>query len=231
VAGRTIALGEEEAQHARVRRLDVGSPVRLVDGAGSVATGTLVRLARTHATVEVGEVETVEPPPPVHLLAPIADRDRMLWLAEKATELGVASWRPVLWHRSRSVTPRGEGVTFRGKVRARMIGALKQSGGTWLPELHPEAPLERAILASPPGRRLLLDRDGAPILSRALAAPITLAIGPEGGIEAPERDSLVAAGFELVRLADTVLRFETAGVAALGVVRAALTATEENVRG
>lgn len=223
VAGRTAALGEEEAGHARVRRLEIGSAVRLVDGAGAVAGGVLVRLARTHAAVDVSDVRSIAPPAEIHLLAPVADRDRMLWLAEKATELGLATWRPVLWHRSRSVTPRGEGMTFQGKVRARMIGALKQSGGAWLPQIHPEATLERALQAAPPGARLLLDAGGAPILSRAVAAPVVLVLGPEGGIEPEERAALVAAGFTRVSLAPSVLRFETAGVAALGVLRAALT--------
>ncbi|HEU4566335.1 MAG TPA: RsmE family RNA methyltransferase [Gemmatimonadaceae bacterium] len=228
--GRATALGEEEASHARVRRLDVGSAVRLVDGRGTVAHGTLVRLAKAHAVVDVAEVREAEPLPPIHLLAPVADRDRMLWLAEKATELGVSSWRPVQWHRSRSVSPRGEGMTFQGKVRARMIGALKQSGGAWLPDIHPEAPPARALLAAPAGMRLLLDVEGTPILSRDLAAPVTLALGPEGGVEPAEREALLAAGFTPVRLADSVLRFETAGVAALGVLRAALTCTPETDR-
>jgi 16S rRNA (uracil1498-N3)-methyltransferase len=230
-AGRTVALGEEEAAHARVRRLDVGAAVRVVDGAGTVAEGTLVRLARTHAAVDVAAVRGVEREAPVHLLVPVADRERMLMLAEKATELALASWRPVLWHRSRSVSPRGEGMTFQGKVRARMTGALKQSGGAWLPEIHPEATLERALAAAPAGRRLLLDADGDPILGAPLGAPVVLALGPEGGVEPAEREQLLAAGFEPVKLAGSVLRFETAGIAALGVLRAALLTHSQETAG
>ena len=95
-AGRVAVVGEAEARHAKVRRLGVGERVRLVDGAGAVATGVLIRIARTEAAVEVDEVQHVEPLPEVHLIAPVADRERMLLLAEKATELGVSSWRPVL---------------------------------------------------------------------------------------------------------------------------------------
>ena len=226
-AGRPLTLSSDECQHARVRRLGVGSEVRLVDGAGTAADGTLVRLTKHSGTVDVTAVRTVAPLPPVHLLLPVADRDRMLWLAEKAAELGVTSWRPVLWHRSRSVSPRGEGMTFQGKVRARMISALKQSGGAWLPELHPEATVPHALAAAPDGERLALDRAGEAVTSMSIRAPVVIALGPEGGIEPDELEQVAAAGFRLASLGPTTLRFETAGVVALGVARAALTATSE----
>jgi 16S rRNA (uracil1498-N3)-methyltransferase len=229
-AGRVATLGEGEAHHARVVRLQVGDRVRLVDGAGVVAWGSLVRLAKTHAQVGVHVVEHVEPLPVVHLMVPIADRDRMLWLAEKATELGVCSWRPVLWRRSRSVSPRGEGVAFQAKVRARMTSALTQSGGAWLPVIYPDATLDRAIAACPAGARWLLDAEGEPVTSQPLTAPLTVALGPEGGVEPAERADLLAAGFTPVKLAPVTLRFETAGIAALGIVRAALSPTVERAR-
>lgn len=222
VVGASIVLDEDAAHHIRVRRLELGERVRVVDGAGGRATGTLVRVAKSQAVVKVEEVAQVPALPPLHAIVPIADRDRMLWLAEKCAELGVSSWRPLLWRRSRSVTPRGEGVTFQGKVRARMAAALTQCGGAWLPDLYPEATLDRAIAAAPPGARLLLDADAPPILSLDVRAPVTLAIGPEGGVEPDEREALVDAGFAPARLAGNILRFETAAVAGLAVVRAAL---------
>ena len=158
-------------------------------------------------------------------LVPVADRDRMLWLAEKACELGCTSWRPVLWRRSRSVSPRGEGVAFQHKVMARMHSALAQSEGAWLPQVFPEAPLDRALLAAPPGDRVVLDPTGSPMIGEAagpLSEPLVLAIGPEGGIEADELEALLGSGFRPVRLGPTILRFETAAVAALAIARTAL---------
>jgi 16S rRNA (uracil1498-N3)-methyltransferase len=158
---------------------------------------------------------------------PVADRDRMLWLAEKACELGCTSWRPVLWRRSRSVSPRGEGVAFQQKVMARMTSALAQSEGAWLPQPFPEASLERALLAAPPGDRLVLDPAGTPMVGPStvpLQEPVVLAIGPEGGIEADELEALAGAGFRSVRLGPTILRFETAAVAALAIARTSLSA-------
>ena len=227
IAGQELALGEDAAHHARVRRLDVGAALRVVDGEGRVARATLLRLAKRHLALTVHDVELREAPPPAHVLVPVADRDRMLWTAEKCAELGATSWRPVLWRRSRSVTPRGEGPMFTGKARARMIGALEQSGGAWLPALYPEATVERAIAAAPAGTRLLLDVAGEPILGATITPPVALAVGPEGGIEADEREQFVAAGWKPVSLGGSVLRFETAAVAGLAIIRAALGSNTE----
>lgn len=220
--GHTAILGESEARHATVRRLVRGDHVRLVDGAGAVATGVLVRLSRTEAAVEVEELLQLERPADVHLIAPVADRDRMLLLAEKATELGVASWRPVQWRRSRGVSPRGEGKTFNAKVRARMIAALTQSGGAWLPLMHPEAQLEAAVAAAPRGVRWLLDSDGEPATLRECEPPVTIAVGPEGGVEPEERERLIEAGFAPVSVAPLTLRFETAAIVGVALARAVL---------
>ena len=222
--GSGVTLAEDVAHHMRVARLAVGAPVGLVDGAGTRASGRLVRLTKAQALVEVDTAAFVEPPPPVHLLVPIADRERMLWLAEKSTELALTSWRPVLWRRSRSVSPRGEGSTFQAKVRARMAAALAQCEGPYMPTTFPDATVERAIAAAPEGERWLLDPDGAPAAAQRATGPVTIALGPEGGLERLERDRLEVAGFRPVSLGGNVMRFETAGVAALAVARALLAA-------
>jgi len=225
--GAQIALSESDAQHVAVLRLGVGERVGLRDGAGQIASGTLVRLGRRNALVEVDHVSDIAAPPPIHLLVPVADRERMLWLAEKAAELNVASWRPVLWHRSRSVSPRGDGPTFRNKVRSRMISALLQSRSAWLPEIFPEATHDRAIAASPTGARMVLERGGSPVGTMNVAAPAVIAVGPEGGFEAPELTALETAGFAAVSIGDSVLRFETAAVAGIAVARSILRGAQQ----
>lgn len=233
VAGGSITLSDEEMNHIRALRLSAGASVALRDGAGNGAEGILVRVAKNAAVVEISTALTFAQLPPVHLLAPIADRERMLSLGEKATELGVSSWRPVLWKRSRSVSPRGEGPTFQQKLKARMTSALLQSRGGWLPEIFPEATVNRAIASSPPGTRLLLDSDdlegsdealppAVALTSVALQSPVVIALGPEGGVEPSERDQFIAAGFQRASLGPYVLRFETAGIAALAMVRSML---------
>ncbi len=236
-AGQQLTLGEDAAHHMRVRRLDVGARVALLDGQGARGEGVLVRLAKRNATVDVQSAVTEAAPWPVHLLLPIADKDRMLWLAEKAAELGAASWRPVQFRRSRSVASRGEGPMFTQKVAARMTAALEQSGSAWLPTIFPDATVDRAIAAAPHGTRIVLDGSG-PSLARfnlrvvngvgasdatgaaeAVQRPVVIVVGPEGGIEPDELELLTAAEFAPASIGSTILRFETAAIAALGIAQ------------
>lgn len=232
VEGGVIVLDSDAAHHMRVRRLNAGERVFVADGAGGHALGSIVRVSKNEAQVAVESVRRTEQPPPVHMLVPIADRDRMLWCAEKCVELGASSWRPVLWHRSRSVSPRGEGESFADKVRGRMESALVQSHSPWLPSIHPDATLDSAIKsADATGTRLVLDAAGEPILRETITAPVTIAVGPEGGFEQHELDALRAANFRAVSLGANVLRFETAAVVALAIVRSALAASPERIDG
>jgi 16S rRNA (uracil1498-N3)-methyltransferase len=230
VVGGTVTLSEEAAHHIRVTRVAVGECVALRDGAGKAALGTLVKASRTSALVDVSEISEIPRAAPIHLLAPVADRERMLWLAEKTVELGLTSWRPVVWRRSKSVSPRGEGPTFQAKVRSRMTSALIQSGGGWLPDMFPEATVERAIAAAPLGTRILLAKDGEPIAGVPMRTPITIALGPEGGMEQAERDLFIGAAFLPVKLGVGTLRFETAGVVAVAIA-AALQVTSRQSNG
>lgn len=216
-----VVLGESAAHHMRVRRLEVGDPVALRDGAGRSGEGQLVRLAKSQAVVAVDRIAEHAPPPPIHLLVPVADRDRTLWLAEKCVEVGIASWRPVRYRRSHGVASRGEGASFEQKVRLRMQGALAQSESAWLPALHAEATLD-AALRQVQGTALVCDPDGLPMLDAAGApdGPTTIAVGPEGGFEPEELDALQAAGFRPVALPGNILRFETAAVVACAIARA-----------
>lgn len=225
-AGTPLTLGEEVAHHARVTRLGVGARIGLRDGAGGVGTGLITRISKTMVGVEVTEVHVVARGPAVHLLPPVADRERMLWLGEKAAEFGVASWRPVMWNRSKSVSPRGEGPTFQAKLKARMVSALIQSGGAWLPDIFPEAAVESAVAATPSGARFILDMEADPNDSASVPAPVSIAVGPEGGIERAEMDAFVGGDFRRLKLAASTLRFETAGVAGIAVVMSRISSTK-----
>lgn len=221
VEGR-LSLDESAAHHARVRRLAVGDLVRLVDGAGTVGSGYVARVAKAALELDVDSTSATGRQPAIHLFVPVADRDRMLWLAEKAAELAVASWRPVTFARSRSVSPRGEGEQFAAKVRLRMIAALEQSAGAWLPEIHAECDVDAAATTLRELPRLALDRRGTPMLAKPFAGAVALLVGPEGGIEPEELEVLERGGWQTVSLGETMLRFETAAVAATAVARAAL---------
>jgi 16S rRNA (uracil1498-N3)-methyltransferase len=222
VWGTHAELDEAAAHHASVKRLAVGDAVFLTSGDGRRAPGRIAALAKRALTVALdGPVEQVPPLPRVELWAPVGDRDRMLLLAEKAVELGASVWRPIVYRRSRSVSPRGEGDAFREKVRLRMVSALEQSGSAWLPTIERERALDAALAASGGVHGILLDADGPSLaaLDGGMRAPLAIALGPEGGLDADERAVFVGAGWRPASLGANVLRFETAGIAALAVVR------------
>lgn len=226
---RRIVLDDGAAHHATVRRLGVGDVVRLTSGDGRRAYGRIETLSKREMAIEcdVASTDLVPARQYVELWAPVGDRDRMLFLAEKAVELGVSAWRTVLYRRSRSVNPRGEGAAFTQKLRARMISALEQCGDAWLPEILPECDATVAIPPVATGGAIVLDERGLPmadILATA-HAPVVLALGPEGGFEPEEHDAFEEAGWRGASLGTNVLRFETAAIAALALTRALLRTT------
>lgn len=221
-AGDILAPSDDVFNHLRARRIAGGEVVRVSDGVGHFATATILERGK-RVELHISTIVDVEPQPLIHLRAPIADRDRMLWLAEKATELGVTTWQGVRFRRSASVTPRGEGDAFATKARARMISALEQSASAWLPGMLGDADLE-SVARESNGLRVVMDPAGAPLLSVLgddAAEGVTVLVGPEGGIEEDEIALLEGGGWRRASLGASILRFETAGIAAIGVVRAA----------
>lgn len=216
-----VALGDDAVGHARAKRVGAGERARLLDGRGSIASAELLAVEKRRILLRIDEVATVERPRGLEVLVPVADKDRMLIAAEKCAELQVTVWRPVQYARSRSVTSRGEGPRFREKVVARMQSALEQSGGAWLPEVAAEAGFEEALDSAGHVRdRLLLDSRGTSLVPHIGSSDIALAIGPEGGFEPAELHAAQARDWRSVALAETILRFETAIISAVGVVRA-----------
>jgi 16S rRNA (uracil1498-N3)-methyltransferase len=225
VSGARLELDEAAAHHVRVRRLREGEELGLTNGRGALASGRIERITKNMVAVWVGEVTVVARPPLVTLFLPVADRERMLWLAEKCAELALSVWQPVMFRRSASVAPRGEGQAFEKKVRARMITALEQSRGAWLPELLTPMPLAEALVRSAESapNRFLLEQGGAPLVRARPKGAADVMVGPEGGIERDERALIVDEhGWVPCSLGETTLRFETAGVLAVGLLRALL---------
>lgn len=214
-----VELPDEAAQHVRVRRAQARDPIRVVNGRGSIGTGALVAVSKREVRAAIAAVESRERPSALIALVPVADRDRMLWAAEKCVELQVTRWQPVLYERSKSVSPRGEGEKFLAKVRARMASALEQSGGAWLPEVNAEIDAVDAWSIEA-GCRLILDREGTPVGRAVTADTAVFAVGPEGGFERKEIEDALRHGWSTVSLGPTTLRFETAIVAAAAVIRA-----------
>lgn len=219
-AGR-LTLDPAEAGHAaRVLRLRAGDPLLLFDGRGGRATAHVASVSnvRGEASVAVEAAEPTHEPPSPHALRIVVagcKRDRMEWLVEKCTELGVAEI--ALADFARSVVHATEQRIE--KLDRLAIEACKQCGRAWKPEL--------ASFPSPVGalreRTLTLLADPSleaqPILAAfppaaTPASRVQIVVGPEGGLTPEERGLLVAGGARPVRLARDILRVETAAVAA-----------------
>jgi 16S rRNA (uracil1498-N3)-methyltransferase len=212
-AGGVIVLEEDEAHHARVRRLDEGEAVRLVDGKGGIATARLAKekeafVARVLATT------LVPAPPATELWVGAGDRDRFLDVVEKATELGATRIQPIITERSQQVATRFQAVHVE-KAARRAREATKQCGTAWTPVVAQPVPLADALRGKSRAIRLLASAQGGALPALKESDQVQWLVGPEGGFTEPELASIQAAGFKPVALWRSTLRFDTAAIAAL----------------
>lgn len=223
-----IDLGEEAAHHAHVKRMSVGDDVTVTNGVGFRGAGRITSLGKRSMAVTIAQMTQDHQPAPLHLYVPVADRDRMLWLAEKATELQVTTLTPVMYHRSRSVSPRGEGDAFDRKLRGRAIAALEQSDGAWLPGIDRVLePSELRLADGLPG--FVLERGGPSLARHSRLVPgVSIAVGPEGGFEPDELALLQNFGWVVASIGDVTLRFETAAIAGASIARAMISTWTED---
>ncbi len=204
------------------RRLRVGEPVVLFDGAGTEADARIVSTpgGRERLCVELAERRVVPRPSASCLTVAVAAAkgSRQIWLAEKLTELGVGAVWGVNF--ARSAARAGRATIERWRRRA--VEAAKQSQQAWLPQILIQQDVSTVTEQAGGFEVLLVGGPGRPLLSvlPQAAAPrsILLLIGPEGGLTAPETAALEAAGFQTVRVGCTTLRVETAAVAAASVI-------------
>ena len=217
-------LSEEEALHVvRVLRMTEGQNVRLIDGVGGEAVGTLTAVGKRKASVHVEHVDREDSRPPglTLMVAPTKASDRFEWLLEKATELGVEEVVPVWTQRSE------RRVDKHDRWRKVVVAATKQSHRTWMPMLHPACNLDQVFDAHPE----LTRRAGAVAhcmnacdnTPERIAWPLWqagqnhawIAIGPEGDFTTEEVQWLAARSATPVHLGELRLRTETAGMAAV----------------
>jgi 16S rRNA (uracil1498-N3)-methyltransferase len=216
--GAEVELERDEAHHvARVLRLARGESLALFDGRGSEWRATLVETSGRTVRVRLAEpidAPAVEPALEVALYQALLKPERMDWVIQKATELGVSAVRAFPSERS-------EGARAARVERWRRIAveACKQSGRRTLPAACPVPGLP-APEAGCPG--WILDPAAALPVGRMLAGRradrLWLATGPEGGFSGEEVGRATGAGWIPVSLGPRVLRAETAGLVALALV-------------
>ena len=217
--GRRITLDHNEAHHLRVRRAREDESVEVVDGAGLSGTGRLLRTG-SEWSVEIESAGREVALPELTLAVGAGDRERFTWMAEKAVELGVTRIVPLETAHSAGVGPRLK-TSHLEKLARVVLEATKQCGAAWAPALESPVDLVEFVARPLEGAGWLADSSGDAPPPGLDDGPLTIVIGPEGGLTAEERTSILAAGYRPVMLGAHTLRFETAAIAAAAVASAA----------
>lgn len=224
-AGEMLDLPPGAARHVQVLRMQPGDGITLFTGEGGQWQAQVAQMGRSSVTVRVLEHEPLEREAPrgVHLALGMPANERMDWLLEKATELGVRSFQPL--HTERGVLRvQGERAGRKHEHwRAIAASACEQCGRNRVPVVHPVQDLGAWLGRVPDAARLVLslDADAVPLRSWREACAegeVILLSGPEGGLSAREQAQAREAGFTPISLGTRVLRAETAPLAALAAL-------------
>jgi len=214
--GQRVSLDPSEVQHLKVRRAKVRERVEILDGAGLRGTGSLVQDGRDWM-VEVQVVERTLRPPETILAVAAGDRERFSWMVEKSVELGVTRIVPLETARTAGVSTRLKDAHLE-RLRRSALEAIKQAGVTWVPSVESLMELRQLIERQQPGAAWLASSAGEPAPASLDQGPVTVLVGPEGGLSPDEIAAATAAGFQPIALGLHTLRFETAALAAAAVV-------------
>lgn len=219
-------LPPEAAHHAaRVLRLRGGDRIELFDGAGHASRGVIEAIEGRRVLVGNIEADDADRESPLRVLLAqaLSSSEKMDWVVQKATELGVTEIQPLDTERSVARLTAERAAKRLEHWRQVAIAACEQCGRNTLPETHP--PLDimawlRRMQDAPQSRFILLPQ-GAASLHRQPAPRngVILLIGAEGGFSTAESDSALHSGFVPICLGARVLRTETAAVAGLAALQ------------
>lgn len=224
--GDTVALSPQESSHMiKSLRMKTGDPVQLI---ASERLFLAAIESVEDGIVQVQIVDTLPSPEPgvkITLMQGLPKADKLEWIVQKATELGVYSILPV--EMARSIARIGEKEEKKRERYQRIaLEAAKQAGRAHIPELLPALRFQDAIKALRGTVYVAWEDESSLRLSQAIAEDqpreITIVIGPEGGIAPEEIEQLVASGAKTVTLGRRILRTETAGLCALASALTAL---------
>jgi 16S rRNA (uracil1498-N3)-methyltransferase len=223
--GNEILLPEQAGEHAvRVLRLERGHPLILINGDGREYDAELASLAKRAVTAVIKQSRAVdrEAALSITLVQSIARGEKMDWILQKATELGVSHIVPL-------VTERTEVKLDEERAERRMAhwdsvieSACEQCGRTTLPALAPPQRIDRWLAGLEfSGQRLALIPDGETTLRQLPSNDdgVMVVVGPEGGLSEQDVVMLRQAEFVGLKLGPRVLRTETAGVAVVAALQ------------
>jgi 16S rRNA (uracil1498-N3)-methyltransferase len=223
--GRHALTGDAANHIARVLRLAAGDPLTVFDGRGGEYAARIEGLRKGEVLIEVGERSASDRESPLALVLAqgVSRGERMDWVVQKATELGVTRIAPLLTERSVVRLDARQSERKRQHWHGIAVAACEQCGRNRLPEVAAPIGLDEFLRqgGEPRATRVLLAATGESGIE-ALPAPkgtMIVLIGPEGGLAQSEQRAALAAGFVAVRLGPRILRTETAAVAALTLLQ------------
>ncbi|MBL1259944.1 MAG: 16S rRNA (uracil(1498)-N(3))-methyltransferase [Thiotrichaceae bacterium] len=220
-----ITLEGNAATHVgRVLRLKAGDKITLFNGLGGEYSATLIAIERQIVRAQIGTFTTreAESPLQITLAQGISRGERMDYTLQKSVELGV--------HRIIPLTTERCGVKLDEKRAAKrlqhwqgvIISACEQCGRNRIPEILPITPLARWLGENHTKTQPFVLHHRATHSLRQLpppSGPISLLIGPEGGLSDSEIKRASQSGFKGIQLGPRILRTETAGIAALAALQ------------
>jgi 16S rRNA (uracil1498-N3)-methyltransferase len=226
--GTRLALPEGAAAHLlRVLRLDIGDACVLFNGDGHDYEARVTAAGKRGGEVQILAAHPVDNESALRivLLQGVARGEKMDWILQKATELGVAGFVPVNSERSEVRLDAARAAKRLAHWQGVVGSACAQSGRAVVPAVSAPVSLADAVAGLPADAlRFILDPT-ADAGVRGLAHPggrhVAIAIGPEGGWSARDRSVLVDGGFSGLRLGPRILRTETAGIAVISALQAA----------
>lgn len=221
--GELIELEGSSAHYlSRVLRMEAGRPLILFNGQGGEYQAEIHALSKKTVSLKINAhvLTERESPLPIHIGIGISRGERMDWVLQKATELGVTSITPLFTERT-EVRLKGERLDKKQQHWQQiLISACEQCQRNRLPELNSACALEDWIPQAQDGLRYVLHhRSDGGLPDNPQRQPVSLLIGPEGGLSDDEISAAQAHQFKALTLGPRVMRTETAPIAALSVLQ------------
>ncbi len=223
-ANHAALTGEHAAHLARTLRARAGQEFEVACG-DQVRRATVARVADNRVEFTLGEAIAEKPVAPITLLLAIFKFDRMEWAIEKCTELNVSTIIPVVARRTeKHLALAAEKRVDRWRRIARE--AAEQSRRTAPPEIADPTKLSDALQRDEALKIVLAETEHevslAELMRSSESDSLVIAIGPEGGWTPDELQSFANAQWIAASLGNTILRAETAAIAALAIATANL---------
>lgn len=221
-----IELDGDQARYlSRALRARVGDRLNLFDGNGAEWTAAILQISKNTVTLRIDDSHEAgtESPLRVHLVQGISRGERMDFVVQKATELGVKRITPVLTEYSMVKLDGSRAEKRRDHWQRIATSASEQSGRVRLPLIDTPIPLKNWLGDKP--QRIdteLILKPGAAATLASLRPPetkICVLVGPEGGFSDSEYEDAEISGFKAVSLGPRVLRTETAAIATLAMLQ------------